>query len=199
MSVPSVPHATYDQFRNAVLGRGYDVDGWWGYQCWDGVDLLYQQSDVGQYLYTARNINPSLPSGVKTCWQNVTARQRNGSGHFQAIGGAVNIRRGDILVFNSYPGEYGSTGHIAFADENYNGSDYINCLGQNQGRGANPRTGKPFNINRCYVGLAFLGIFRYKPWKNGSPTPPTPTPTQKTTKKKFPWAIAWANWDGFKH
>ena len=196
MAIPSVPHATYDEFRNAVNGHGYDVDGWYGYQCWDGVDLLYQQSDVGQYLYTAYNINPTLAGTAKSCWQNVPARQRNGSGHFEAIGGVVNIKRGDIIVFNTYSGWNGSAGHIGFADENYNGSDYIKLLSQNFGTGSNPRTGKPFNIQNAYLGTAFLGIFRYKPWQT---TPPTPTPTTTSTKKKFPWPVAWAHWSNFKH
>ena len=199
MSIPSVPHATYTQFRNAVNGNAYDLDGWYGAQCWDGVDLLYQQSDVGQYLYTQRYFNPNLAGTVKSCWQYNAARQKNGSGHFRALSGAVNIKKGDILVFNSYTGWYGSTGHIGFADENYNGTDYIKLLSQNFGTGSNPRTGKAFNIKNAYLGLAFLGIFRYIPWESG-PTPPTPTPTQKTSKKdEFPWPVAWHNWPNFKH
>ena len=196
MAIPYVPHGTYDEFRNAVNGHGYDVDGWYGYQCWDGVDLLYQQSDVGQYLYTAYNLGQGSGT-AKSCWQNVNARRLNGSGHFRAISGVVNIKRGDIIVFNTYSGWYGSAGHIGFADENYNGSDYIQLLSQNFGSGANPRTGRPFNIKRAYLGLSFLGIFRYIPWE--SSPPPSPTPTTTEEKKKFPWAVAWAHWDNFKH
>lgn len=194
MAIPSVPHVTYDEFRNAVNGHAYDLDGWYGAQCWDGVDLLYQQSDVGQYLYTARSFGGA--GTAKSCWQNVSARSRNGSGHFRAISGVVNIKRGDIIVFNTYSGWYGSTGHIGFADENYNGTDYIKILSQNYGAGSNPRTGKAFNIANAYLGVAFLGIFRYIPWESA---PPSPTPTTETKKKKFPWAVAWAHWPNFKH
>lgn len=180
MSAPYVPHATYDEFKNAVNGHGYDLDGYFGYQCWDGVDLLYEQSDIGQYLYTG--ITFGGQGLAKECWTYTQARALNGSGHFTAFTGAVNIKKGDILVFNTYSGWYGTAGHIAFADEDYNGTAYINCLGQNQGSGSNPTTGKPFSINRLFLGTAFLGGFRYDGW--GS-TPPTPTQTEH----RFPWVL----------
>ena len=177
MSAPYVPHATYDEFRNAVNGHGYDLDGLYGYQCWDGVDLLYEQSDVGQYLYTGSQ------GLAKECWTNTTSRARNGSGHFEIVGSSpLLIKKGDILVFNTYSGWYGTAGHIGFANEDYNGTDYISLLSQNFGSGANPQTGKPFNIMNAFLGTAFLGAFRYKPW---AVTPPTPT----VTKSKFPWVL----------
>lgn len=190
MAAPYVPHATYEEFRDAVNGHGYDVDGFYGYQCWDGVALLYQQSDINQFLSTANT------GYAKNCWLNANARATNGSGHFRAIRGAVNIKKGDILVFNTYSGWYGRAGHIGFANENYNGSDYISLLSQNFGSGSNPYTGKPFNIMNAYVGTAFLGIFRYDQWEK--PTPPGPTPTTEKKKKHFPWAVAWQNWPGFE-
>lgn len=183
MPAPYVPHATYDEFRNAVNDHGYDMDGLYGYQCWDGVDLLYEQSDVGQYLYTGAG-------GVaKECWTNETSRQRNGSGHFSIIYDKTKIKKGDILVFNTYSGWYGSAGHIGFADGDYNGTEYIDILSQNYGAGANPVTGKPFNILQAYLGTAFLGAFRYDAWQQ--PVPPTPT---ERKKRHFPYPIAWRYW-----
>jgi len=194
MAIPSVPHANYIEFRNYVNGRGFDVDGYYGYQCWDGVDLLYQQSDVGQYLYTAFNFDTSLSSGVKTCWLYNPARQRNGSGHFSEVTRIEDIKQGDIIVLDQYSGWYGSTGHIAFADSDYDGTNYMNLLGQNQGAG-DPNFGLPFNLFRSYIGPgAFLGAFRYDAWA----TPPTPTPTKTEWKQTFPWAVAWRQWPGFK-
>lgn len=188
MSAPYVPHATYDEFRNAVNGHGYDMDGYYGYQCWDGVDLLYEQSDVGQYLYTG--ITFGGQGLAKECWTYIQARNLNGSGHFEIVGSSpLLIKKGDILVFNTYTGWYGTAGHIGFANEDYNGTDYISLLSQNFGSGANPTTGKPFNIMNAYLGTAFLGAFRYKPW--AQPTPPV----EEKKKRKFPWAIAWAHWD----
>lgn len=187
MAIPSVPHSTYEEFRNAVNGRGFDLDGFFGYQCWDGVDLLYQQADVGQYLYTAQNVGQGEGT-AKSCWLNETARGLNGSGHFSIITDKTQIKRGDIIVFNTYQGWYGSAGHIAFADEDYNGTEYINTLGQNQGAGANPDTGTPFNIKNNLLGSAFLGVFRYDGWQE---TPPTPTSRKK---RHFPYPIAWRHW-----
>ncbi len=187
MPAPYVPHATYDEFRAAVNGNGYDLDGLYGYQCWDGVDLLYEQSDVGQYLYTAANIGQG-DGTAKSCWINTTCRSLNGSGNFQAVDGVTNIKRGDIIVFNTYSGWYGTAGHIGFADSDYNGTDYIDILSQNFGPGSNPVTGKPFNIMSAYLGTAFLGIFRFIPWQ-------TTPPVEEKKKRKFPWPIAWNYWE----
>lgn len=188
MAIPSVPHSTYDEFRNAVNGVGFDLDNFAGFQCWDGVDLLYQQSDVGQYLYTAHNVGQGEGT-AKSCWLNDTARGLNGSGHFSIITDKTQIKKGDIIVFNTYEGWYGSAGHIGFADEDYNGTEYINILSQNFGAGSNPTTGKPFNIARALLGSAFLGVFRYDGWQE--PVPPTPT---EKKKKHFPYPIAWHHW-----
>ena len=192
MAIPSVAHGSYDAFKAAVNGNGYDIDGLYGYQCWDGVDLLYQQSDVGQYLYTAYNIDPTLDGYAKTCWANQVARQRNGSGHFSIITSKYDIKKGDILVFDTFTGWYGTAGHICFADSDYQGSDTIYGLGQNQGPNSNPYTGTPFNVRQQNL-AAFLGAFRYDAW--AQPVPPTPTSKKK---RRFPWAIALNEWPGFE-
>lgn len=194
--MPAVAHQTYEAFRNAVLNRYFDLDGYYGAQCWDGVQLLYTQSDINQNLITQHNLNPSLKGYVKTCWINTTCRQTNGSGHFIQIANKTDIKRGDIIVFDTLAGWYGVTGHIAFADENYRTSgqtNKINLLGQNQGVGSNPYTGKAFNIWEGMLDGAFLGAFRYTEWEGDTPSP-TPTPTGVSKKHKFPWAVAWAHW-----
>lgn len=176
MAIPSVPHATYDEFRTATLGNAYDIDGFPSsqpYQCWDYVDLLYQQSDVGQYLTTA---NTGL---VKDCWLNTNARALNGSGNFYTVNTMQSIKRGDIIVFNTYGNWYGVTGHIGFADEDYNGTDYIALLSQNF-YGYHYVT-----VQQAYLGQSFLGVFRFIPWEY---IPPEPT----IKKRKFPW-ILYAN------
>ena len=187
MALFNVPHSTYIEFRTAVNGNGYNMDGLYGFQCWDGVDLLYEQDDVGQYLYTG------APFGglgyAKECWTYPAARQRNGSGHFIPITDKTEIKQGDIIVFDTYSGWYGTAGHIGFADEDYNGTDIILLLSQNFGTGSNPTTGKPFNILPAYPGVAFLGAFRYVPWN--PPIPPTPTSEKK---RHFPFPVAWKYW-----
>lgn len=188
MAIPNVAHATYDEFRAATISHSYDLDGYpisQPYQCWDSVDLLYQQADVNQYLYTAANVGQGEGT-AKSCWLNDTARALNGSGNFRPIYNVNEIKRGDIIVFNTYGNWYSSSGHIGFADEDYNNTDYINILSQNF-------YGKYYvDVDRAYLGQAFLGVFRFIPWET---TPPTPTPTTK--KRHFPWPIAWENWQGF--
>lgn len=174
-----VVHDTYQQWRDAVLGNGYNVDYQFGNQCWDLPALLYFQ--YGRTLYTRSG------GGVAAdCWR--ISRQQNSVTPFISLTGKENIKRGDILVWDStlqYP-----TGHIAFADEDYNGTNYINCLGQNQGQGISAGS----NIVSQPLGN-FLGIFRNTKWFSG----PTPKPKPRTKKTKFPWPVAWAHWNNFKN
>ena len=55
------PHATYQDWRDATLGNGYNVDGMYGNQCWDFCALLWWQ--YGLTLYTK-------PGGgtAQDCW-----------------------------------------------------------------------------------------------------------------------------------
>lgn len=173
-----VPHDSYNQFRQATMNNGYNVDYQWGNQCWDYGSLLYWQ-----YGLTLQTGNATAYS----CW--TMRRQANSQGPFKAIEGKQNIRRGDMLVFNKGGGS--TNGHVAFADEDYNGSGYIYIVGQNQG-------GYNGNVNRTKRSLTyFLGIFRNTRWTSSPtpPTPPTPEPEKVTGKtKEFPWPIAWNYW-----
>ena len=181
----NVPHATYEQFKNAVNGRWYDLDGYYGAQCWDGIQLLYTQPDIGQ--------NFVLGNGrAKGAWQNTWCRNINGSGHFRKIEDKRQLKKGDIMVFNTYSGWYGSTGHVGYANEDYNGTNYISMLSQNYGTGSNPTTGKAFNIMNAYL-EPFLGAFRYEAWEEEPPTP-TPTPSTDWKDEDFPWPVAWEHW-----
>lgn len=177
-----VVHGTYDAWRAAVLGNGYNVDYMYGNQCWDLPALLYFQ-------YGLRLITKAGGGVAADCWN--VSRQANSRSPFISLTGASNIKRGDILVWNStvqYP-----TGHIAFADENYNGTSRINCLGQNQGQGIYAGS----NIVSQPLSN-FLGIFRNTLW-NMTPPPTPPTPQGTIKKRNFPWAVAWAHWDNFKN
>lgn len=169
----SVPYSTYDIFRNYVNGNGFNWDGEYGDQCWDGVQLLYGQ--VGQILYTGINNRAS------ECWTNTTSRALNGSGEFYIVNGKENIKKGDVIVFDRNTDWTHSAGHIGFADEDYNGTNYINLLSQNY-RNASATYGSPFSIDNVSL-TPFLGIFRFTPWQQ--PVPPTPT----EEKKGFPWVL----------
>lgn len=177
-----VPHNTYQQWRDTTLGNGYNVDYAYGNQCWDLPALLYFQ--YGLTLVT----RPGGNGTAADCWN--ISRRTNSQSPFISLTGKENIRRGDILVWNS--NQFSTTGHIAFADENYNGTNNINCLGQNQGQGTSGGANiVTLNFNN------FLGIFRNTRWDSTPPTPPTPpTPTETTKKRKYPWPIAWHYWRG---
>ena len=171
-----VAHATYQQFRDATLGNGYNVDKAYGNQCWDFCALLWWQ--YGLTLHTG-------PKGwASECW--TVSRTLNAVPPFTQVTSISDIKRGDCVVFkgtSNYP-----TGHIAFADEDYkDGMPRMNFLGQNQGQGRL----NPSNI--ANISLAnFIGAFRNSNWATSKPS------TKYEKKHKLPWAIAWQHWDNFK-
>lgn len=153
----NVPFNTYDAFRTEVMGKGYDLDGKYLYQCWDGACLLWQQ--LGRWLVTG-------DGSARGCWQ--LKRDENAGKDFELIYDKNQIKRGDVVVFSC--GEYG---HIGYADEDYNGGAYIRLLGQNQST----------DMKFCVINMSmttFIGAFRYKQWKV---TPPQPTPAPKKSVK----------------
>ena len=151
-----IPIGTYQAFRDAVIGRKFDLDQSYGAQCWDGACLLWEQ--LGRWLYTGNGC-------AYGCW--TLERDRNAGIDFELIWDKRDIKRGDVIVFGC--GEYG---HIGFADEDYSGKDYIRLLGQNQSP----------DMAFCVVNMAlgsFLGAFRFKKWEViPDPTPePIPEPS----------------------
>lgn len=167
-----VPEAiTYEQWRNYLLTHGVNVDWSYGNQCWDSCALLWYQ--YGLSLQTG-------PMGVAyECW--TVSRDTNARTPFVVISGIENVKRGDCVVFNRAGSFW--TGHIAFADEDYNGSGTLACLGQNQGQGIG--VGTPSNVVRMGVSN-FLGAFRNTKWEHA----PEPEPTPETHRqKRFPWVL----------
>lgn len=139
----SIPIDSYDSFRTATKGNGYNVDYSYGNQCWDGAALFWHQ--LGMSLQTGNH-------EARGCWN--LKRNENAGDKFDLIYNKEDIRRGDIVVL-----DYGSDGHIAFADADYSGTS-LSLYGQNQNY-----SGEPFNT--CNYSLnTFLGAFRYKGWKN---------------------------------
>lgn len=109
------------------------------------------------------------------CW--TISRTENAGNSFNLIYNLSDVKRGDVIVIG--PSAVSSVGHIAFADENYNGTTNMNLLGQNQ---VNPDLtyGHIPTVTNLSVS-AFLGAFRYKNWIT-----PGPTPSQRG---KFPWFL----------
>ena len=161
---------TYDHWREYALTHGVNVDYKHGNQCWDICCLLWIQYNL--FLYTGNGL-------AYGCY--AIERNRNAKFPFSKVERRVDIKRGDCLVFA--PSGLNRTGHICFADEDYHNSDYLKCLGQNQGQGTS--YGTPSNINNLNL-RAFLGGFRNHNWIVPEPTPIIKA---KRIESKFPWAI----------
>lgn len=158
-SIYSVPIDNYGTFKNAVLGRGYDIDNYYGWQCWDGTALLWQQ--LGLSLITGNGL-------AIGCWD--LKRDVNKYDQFDLITDVNSLREGDVVVMRP--------NHIGFFD-GYNGN-YMRILGQNQGGSpTNPAGGSAFNLANVSKS-AFAGAFRLRRWNVVTPpTPPTPVQPSK--------------------
>ena len=169
---------TYDHWRDYALNHGINVDFSYGNQCWDSCALLWYQ--YGLQLQTGNG-------QAYGCWtlrrnQNaVFPFEKVGSDSQAAMARKTLIKRGDCVVFA--PSGLNYTGHIAFADEDYNGPDSLNCLGQNQGQGYG--WGKASNIKAMNL-RNFLGAFRNHNWATSEPTPVV----KRTVKDdRFPFVL----------
>lgn len=180
----TIPITSYDTWRSSVLGNSYDLDGSYGAQCWDLTAELWY--NVGGYSY------PYLSTGgtgnAYGCWTVVSARTQNAGTKFDLVTSASSIKRGDVIVMNATSSV--PSGHICFADEDYNGTNYISCLGQNQGGGTSLSAGgTTASINTLGLG-DFLGCFRLKSWNEGSTSGGDTTSTIFTTREsRFPWVL----------
>lgn len=181
MALISVDITSYDSFRNEVLARaaqglGYDVDGSFGYQCWDLAAELWMNMPefAGQGLYPQTGPNLS----AEECW--TVSRNVNAGSSFDLVTDYTQVKRGDCIVIGSSP--ISTTGHIAFADEDYGGSGSMILLGQNQ---VNPdfTYGHIPTLTGVIVGQYFLGAFRNKSWSTIPPTPPIEIQTH------FKWVL----------
>lgn len=144
--------SSYDAFRKEVIGKGYDIDGKYGFQCWDGACLLWE--NLGRWLYTGNG-------EARGCW--TLERDRNAGNDFDLIYKKEDIKRGDVVVFSC--GEYG---HIGYADEDFAGNTYIRLLGQNQSA----------DMRFCVINMGlgtFLGAFRYHGWIQKPEPAPEPS------------------------
>ena len=163
MSLLPISTNTYDAFRTDALNRasqglGYDVDGFYGMQCWDLAAELWQNIGFGGgYPVTGANHYAS------ECWTN--SKEINKGTEFDLIYDVTALKRGDVIVLDASP--ISSTGHIAFCDENYNGTNRMNLLGQNQ-VDPSPTVGHIPTVTNLSIS-AFLGAFRYHAWQYEKP------------------------------
>lgn len=191
MALLPINISSYDGFRadalnRAAQGLGYDVDGWYGYQCWDlAAELWMNIPEFGGGTLWPKT-GPNL--AAEECW--TVSRAANAGNSFDLIYNLSDVKRGDVIVIGASP--ISSVGHIAFADQDYAGYSYMDLLGQNQ---VNPSVyyGHIPTVTWINVGAYFLGAFRYREWTQ--PEPPTPT---EEKKEGFPWPVAWRYWKGFR-
>lgn len=179
MSLLPINISSYDGFRSDALNRaaqnlGYDVDGYYGYQCWDLAAELWMNipefQNSGLWPHTGPNLYAS------ECW--TYSKTVNAGNSFDLVTDITTLKRGDVIVIDSSAISY--TGHIAFCDEDWNGSYYMNLLGQNQ---VNPSVYSGHIPTVTNLSIAtFLGAFRYKAWI-------TPGPTPGLKRGKFPWYL----------
>lgn len=109
---------TPQNFRDEVLGKRFDVDGYYGSQCWDGY--AYYMQKLG-YPYA----NCTSSNFVKDIWNNRESNSMLNSCEVVTI-----MQQGDIAVFGNTSETLYS--HIAiFMSDNGNGTGVF--LGQNQG------------------------------------------------------------------
>lgn len=155
---------TPQNFKDEVLGKRYDIDGYYGSQCWDGYALYMQK--LG-YPYA----NCTTSGFVKDIWNN-----RANNGMLNSCEVITIMQQGDIAVFgetNESP-----SSHIAiFMRDNGNGTGVF--LGQNQGG----KDGAFNEVTLSYSGV--LGAFRPKCYLNLFPKP-TPAPTQEDVVNYVP-------------
>ena len=165
--------SSYSAWRSATLGNYFDADQAYSYQCWDPVSEFYWNLGFGAgYPLTGPN------HYVYECW---TVNKDNNIGHgLSQITNLSEVKQGDVVVLSAT--SQVPTGHIGFADEDYNGTGSLNILGQNQ----DPSLQDPVMNIATFNNMParFLGAFRYDQWQ----TPPTP-PIPPMQNSHFKWVL----------
>lgn len=184
-----IPHSTYDEWRNATNGNGYDFDNLYGFQCMDLAMEFW--ANVGfphtQFSTEYPKTNTGNADGV---WnRRIENLSYLGTYYFELVNNLDDVKRGDIICYSISP-----FGHIGFADEDYAAWHALNptsyefpILSENNGGTPDPygKAGSYTNVHG-YDTRYFQGAFRYIPWKQ------QPTPTER--KHKFPWFIYSGEW-----
>ena len=165
----TLPVYSYDVWRYTVNGNGFDADLSFGDQCWDLCAEFWYNVGFPQGY--------PLLAGTGYAYGAWDDRVANAGDKFDLIYSKYDIKRGDVIVFDFFPGNI--YGHIGFADEDYNGSNNINILSQNNG-GTPYSGGGTFTNVHNYDLMWFRGAFRLKDWQ---------IPPIVTSRGNFPWVL----------
>ena len=183
MALVEVDISSFDAFKNATLGNGYDIDGYYGYQCWDYGALLW--GNIGRYGHQGTPYNyPYLSTGGTGYAYGIwLARTGNATDQFELIFNLSDVKKGDLVILDKGRFVGDTSGHDAYADEDYNGTNTLRLLGQNQ-ENPSATVGHVVTLDNMDVSK-FLGAFRFKQWI----APPPPPPPVQRKKSKFPWVL----------
>lgn len=144
----------YQDFKNTHLGNGYDIDGWYGWQCVDGY---FEYCNWLGVPYA----NCTDSGYAKDLWT-----QRHSNGILNYFDEVEVMQPGDVAIFAVSPSTPYS--HVAIFDSDA-GNGYGNFLGQNQGSGkTNPNGGSAFNIVALPYSATYPTAFRPKQSSNNA-------------------------------
>ena len=136
---------SYQEFKNMVLGKAFDVDGWYSAQCWDG------------YAYYMQYLGYTPAWCTSTGYVQDIYTNMDSNGMKSQCDLVYNLQAGDIVVFprNSVT----PLSHVAIFDSDA-GNGYGNFLGQNQTSA--DASGSAFSIARLPYSATYYYAFRPK-------------------------------------
>jgi hypothetical protein len=135
--------SSYADFKSKVINRAYDIDGYYGAQCWDGYAQYCKYLGVPYASCSATGY-------VKDIWT-----QRASNGVLNYFDEVSVLQPGDVQVFKEVAG-WTPLSHIAIFDSDIDGV-YGWFLGQNQG-GSNGA----FNLVKLPYSATYATGFRPK-------------------------------------
>lgn len=146
---------SFEDWRKAIIGNAYDVDGYYGYQCFDLANIFWKNA-VGYYPKTA-----TKDGGKKNCASGLWGARdiNNKNNDFELIYDYKNLKKGDVIITNN-----GECGHVCFLDQDYNDDTYLKVLGQNQGGTNGKLPGAKVKDIEWAFRKYFLGAFRLRVW-----------------------------------
>lgn len=157
--------ANYADFRASVLGKAYDIDGYYGAQCWDGYAKYCKWLGYP-------SCNCTTTGYVQDIWTN-----RKSNGILNYFNEVSVMHPGDVAVFKR--SSVTPLSHIAIFDHDAGGG-YGWFLGQNQG-GYNGS----FNVIKLPYSATYDTAFRPKAFASSQkPAPSGKKWTQDCTIQK---------------
>ena len=139
-------------FQNEVLGYGFDIDGSYGWQCWDG----YAKYSIWLSLPFANCTNSGY---VKHIWE-----QRYSNGILDYFDEVEKLEGSEVCIFTE--NEWTPVSHVAIFVADIDGNQGW-FLGQNQGGTPGPNGGGAFNLVAFPYSALYPTAFRPK----GEPLP----------------------------